>query len=318
MSRRKLYTVLIACTPWFYVSAQDKKPVVPVQSEGASNSVQSEDDEEMEEDDSEESLSSTKVMVIPFNPSYYDTDVNAEYADAKSNKRIAQAKDWAKFGLEKNVKARIVSGTGKRKDGLDDYSSDSDNDINKIYESVIYQYEKRDNRYAQKNSLISSLLKKLQSSEKAKQAYQSDEKHKEYMNVVITDPQLLPAIAKKYGIELFVFINQYEIYTNYKKVIDPVNKIYQRQIKLHFSIFDATGEQIYGDVAILSFQGVSKDIDEIILNRFPVVANYVSNAVENAPTDGSDTQVKPKDAPATPANQNQDNKEKSTEENDGG
>src|ERR1700741_71199 len=200
------------------VMAQDKKPPV-------SNTSKSEED-----DEDDKSLSSTKVMVVPFNPSYYTTDVSKDYAN---NKKGEFAKEWAKFGLDKNVKTRIVS-NGGQKNALDDYSSESDNDLNKIYASVSYQYEKRDDKYAKKNSLIGSLFKRLQSSQKAQDAYQSDSKHKEYLNVIINDTSLLPKLSEKYGVEIFVFINQFEIFTNYKKVIDPVNKIYQRQVNLHF------------------------------------------------------------------------------------
>lgn len=251
------------------------------------------EDEELDIEDIGES--GIKIMIIPFNPSYYKRDINQDlkqYSEKYNKEKVQEVKAWFSFGLDENISPRILtlnSSSQEKKVLLNDFATDTDNDIKKIYSNIEYKYEKRDKKYANKNAmLVDNLMGKLRqgkatSSMNFNQDYESDKKHKEYMNAYISDPTILPYVAERYGVQLFVFINQFEIFTDYKKCLDQENKIYQRQIKLHFSIFDRDGDQLYGDLAIISFYPtVSKDIDQIIMERFPVVANYFSKAFPDA------------------------------------
>lgn len=226
-----------------------------------------------------------KIMIIPFNPSYYKRDINQEVkqVEEKYNEKKAQeVKAWFSFGLDENIAPRIITLGGEKKSLVNDFSTDTDEEIKKIYANIEYKSEKRDKKFAKKNNamLVDNLMDKLKKGKdnlNVEDDYESDKKHKEYTNVYIADPTILPKVADRYNVQLFVFINQFEIFTDYKKCLDPENKIYLRQIKLHFSIFDRDGDQIYGDLAIISFYPtMSKDIDQIITERFPIVANYFS------------------------------------------
>lgn len=231
-----------------------------------------------------------KIMVIPFNPSYYKRDLSAdlkEYQEKYNEKKSGEIKAWFSFGLDENIAPRILTlnNAEKKMPLLNDLSNDLDNDIKVIYSNIEYRYEKRDKKYEKKNaSLVSNVMGKLKQSKAGtemniEEDYESDKKHKEYMNVYIADPTVLPHVAERFGVQLFVFINQFEIFTDYKKCIDKENKIFQRQIKLHFSIFDKDGDQIYGDLATINFYPTAnKNIDDIIMERFPIVGNYLSKA----------------------------------------
>jgi hypothetical protein len=248
-----------------------------------------EDDESETLEDFDESL--IKIMIIPFNPSYYKRDVSADlkqYAEKYSDKKSQEVKAWFSFGLDENIVPRIITlNNNERKSLVNDFATDTDNDIKNLYANLEYKTEKRDKRYEKKNAmLVDNLMGKLKqgkSNLNIEEDYESDKKHKEYINAYVADPSLLPNISEKYGVQLFVFINQFEIFTDYKKCLDQENKIYLRQIKLHFSIFDRDGDQVYGDLAVISFYPtIAKDIDQIIMERFPVVANYFSRAFPDA------------------------------------
>jgi hypothetical protein len=250
------------------------------------------EDEELDIDDIGES--GIKIMIIPFNPSYHKRDISQDlkqYSEKFNKEKVQEVKAWFSFGLDENISPRILTlgSSQEKKVLLNDFATDTDNDIKKIYSNIEYRAEKRDKKYGNKNAmLVDNLMGKLKqgkatSSMNFHQDYESDKKHKEYTNVYIADPTILPHVAERYGVQLFVFINQFEIFTDYKKCLDQENKIYQRQIKLHFSIFDRDGDQLYGDLAVISFYPtVSKDIDQIIMERFPVVANYFSRAFPDA------------------------------------
>jgi hypothetical protein len=97
------------------------------------------------------------------------------------------------------------------------------------------------------------------------------------MNVKLSHPELLKMLSDKYGVDLFVFINQLEIKTNYNDCIDFQLKIYEREIKVHFSIFDKYGKQLAGDVAISLFPSNSNDIGEIMAGNFPSISSYIAD-----------------------------------------
>jgi hypothetical protein len=196
---------------------------------------------EEEEDEvlSEESL--IKIMIIPFNPSYYKRDVNNELKQLseKNEKKAEEVKAWFSFGLDENITPRIITlNNNERKSLVNDFSTDTDSDIKKLYAHIEYKNEKRDpKKFMKKNAmLVDNLMGKLKqgkASMNIEEDYESDKKHKDYINVYISDPTILPNVAEKYGVNLFVFINQFEIFTDYKKCLDQENKIYLRQIKLH-------------------------------------------------------------------------------------
>jgi hypothetical protein len=252
----------------FSVYAQEKAPAI------------ADDDEDLEEDFS----SISRIMIIPHNPTTGATiDIDKKIAEKNLNKaKEEEAVAWNNFGLNENVAPRIVNLNGK--EGLTDYTNQGDNDLTWIYASIDYKVEKRDKKLAVKNAmLMDNVMGKINSS-KAKdlnvsRGYESDSKHKEFLNAIITDPNLIPHLTEKYGVKMFVFINQVEIFTNYNKYLDEENKIYERQIKLHYSVYDTKGGQILGDLAVINFfPAQNEDIDKIIMERFPVVSNFISSA----------------------------------------
>jgi len=86
---------------------------------------------------------------------------------------------------------------------------------------------------------------------------------------------LLRMLSEKYGTDLFVFLNQFEIKTNYNDCLDLALKIYRRQFKVHYSIYDGNGKQLYGDVAVVDFPSNTNDTSEIIKENFQKIADAI-------------------------------------------
>jgi hypothetical protein len=256
--------------------AQDKK-------------TQTIDEETLEDED----LNITKIMVIPFNPSYYKRDIDKEVKNLELKEHKEQEiKAWFSFGLDENIAPRIISINHEEKKLLNDYSTEGESDMSSLYASIEYREEKREKKFLEKNSaLIDNLMGKIKDSGSKSnieidKSYESDKKHKEYLNAHITDPSILPHLSEKYGVKLFVFINKFEIFTNYKKCLDEENKIFQREIKISFSVYSNKGDQLYGDLAVITFYpSITKDIDQLIMERFPVVSNYFSAVMPDASTE---------------------------------
>lgn len=215
-----------------------------------------------------------KVMIVPYNPSRQDLNIEEYLNEKYPGQKVPEIKKWLSFGLDKNISTRIINSENNVKFVINDNAREEGEDIGKIHGAIEYRYEKRDK---QSIKIHKKLLDKFfggDGKEISVNYYQSDKNHKYYYNANLTDPGLFTEISEKYGINLFVFINQVEINTYYKKPVDAKRKIYLRQIKVHFSVYDAEAFQLYGDIATINFSDVLVDIDEVIIKSFPVVANY--------------------------------------------
>lgn len=101
------------------------------------------------------------------------------------------------------------------------------------------------------------------------------------MNVVVRDPALLPDLAKKYNNDYFIFLNEVDIKTHFEDCINLALKIYQREIKVHYTIFDKKGNQVYGDVAVVQFPSNENRVDEIVKQNFPKISDYVLGSMKH-------------------------------------
>ena len=89
-------------------------------------------------------------------------------------------------------------------------------------------------------------------------------------------------LKDKTGADVFVLLNQFEIITNYSDCLDLALKIYRRQLKAHYSVFDADGNQLYGDVAVVDFPSNANDVREIMARNFPTISEDISKKVQSA------------------------------------
>ncbi len=79
---------------------------------------------------------------------------------------------------------------------------------------------------------------------------------------------------------ILFFLNELDIKTHFEDCLDLALKIYQRELKVHYSIFDRSGKQVYGDVAVVKFPSNSNDVDEIIKSNFPGLSDHIIESVK--------------------------------------
>jgi hypothetical protein len=99
------------------------------------------------------------------------------------------------------------------------------------------------------------------------------------MNVVVLDPELLASLHTQYGADLFVFLTQVEIKTTTKDCGDIQFRMYERDIKLHYAVFDKDGKQVMGDVTTVHFPSNSNEIHDIIEHNFPTIGEQITYAI---------------------------------------
>ncbi|MCH7535210.1 MAG: hypothetical protein IH948_05615 [Bacteroidetes bacterium] len=233
-----------------------------------------------------DTMNYNKIMVIPFNPNYYFSDSDHDLAEYN---RITQAQvaQQFRYGLDFDNKVRILS-KYETKSILRDTSEQAHRDLVEIYKGISYNFESP--THGRGESVMSDLMAKFQenistdheaktteAAKKSSKLKEVDKKEVEYMNVIPHDKAMFSYLSENYGVDLFLFINQFELKTNYEECLDRVNKIFQREVSVHFSIFDSKGNQLYGDVITVYFPSNTNDIDRIIKSNFPIVSNYIKS-----------------------------------------
>ncbi len=238
-----------------------------------------------------DSMNYNKVMVIPYDPRLFLSDCTHDLI--KHNKMEGEeVSKRFRYGLDYNINARILS-KYETYHMLRDTSVDAQKDLQAIYRGIGYKYETplRPDEEEKKKKGISNIIDNLKAkfqkkdeiqsdnSLEARQAtsYRKEEKEpKQYFNTKIHNVEMLTYLNEKYGTDLFLFINQFELKTNYDRCIDRANGVFEREALIHFSIFNKYGEQLYGDVVTVIFPSNSNDLDVIIRSNFPLVADFLS------------------------------------------
>ncbi len=240
-----------------------------------------------------------KVMLVPFNENFYFSDSDQELAkyNKKTDKEISE---WFREGLSFNVNARILSLYETERLEKDE-REDVQKDLQALYSGLSYKLDKPyhyevENSYEhledgkKRQSKVEEWLNDklhLRSPEKRNvvssgimaNQYLEEEESKEYMSVDVRNTEMLEYLNEKYGTDLFVFINQFELKKDFESCIDRKNQEFTRKVKVHFSIYNSEGDLLYGDVVTVLMDSNTNDMDQIIRSNFPIVADYMASYI---------------------------------------
>jgi LysM repeat protein len=225
-----------------------------------------------------------RVMVIPFDPYLYFSDADDEIA---ARSKIPRQKVRQMFRRRLNV---LIAPRGYETIHLlGGTSRDSLMDINRIYSSVTYNYQ--DILYSEaslqkggpngielgsppEKTWVEKQKEKMVSVQNASKP-KLPKDHGRYFGVKINDPEFFPYFNGKYGITYYVFINQFEVKTNYEHCLDRAAQDYERNFVAHFSIFDNTGKQIAGNKVKIFYNSNSNSIFQIVNDNMQKMADAI-------------------------------------------
>lgn len=215
------------------------------------------------------------ILVIPYLPAMHLSDADFDIAE-ESEMDQGQVRARFRSGLVKAINKQFTDLYDIRLPEQDFVEQDM-RDMDAIYHNLAFEQDViYPVKYPQKDS---SLIKRKLFRKSDGKNYKPIEKN--YMNVVVRDPSLLPDLSKKYNNDYFIFLNELDIKTHFDDCINLALKIYQREIKVHYTIFDKTGKQVYGDVAVVQFPSNENRVDEIAKQNFPRVADYVLGSMKH-------------------------------------
>ena len=221
-----------------------------------------------------------QVLVIPFDPYLYFSDADDEIA-ARSNmprnkiREVFRRRMNALLNAEGYETIHLIGGRSK----------DSISDLNKIYGSVTYNYQQSitnpSSRYVAQKEVAVSKNKSWISKQKDKVAGTEDAKYElpqdnaKYFGVIVRNQDFYNYFSAKYSIDYYIFINQFEVKTNYENCLDRAALNYERTFTTHFSIFDATGKQIAGNSFKTHYNSNGNYIYQIVSDNIPKITERI-------------------------------------------
>jgi hypothetical protein len=220
--------------------------------------------------DSTETMRAT-VLVIPYAPAMHLSDSDPDIAEG-SQMELGEIRAALRKGiveaLNKNFK-EVYDIPVMRSD----FTNEENSDLDILYHSLQYSSE---NTKAGKGR---SVFAKKDSSVVSKNSITNE---RTFINVQVNDETLIPDFAQKFNADYFIFLNELDIKTHTEDCINLAMKNYRRDFKIHYTIFDKTGKQIHGDVAVSHFESNANDVKEIIDKNFPAIANYILQSLNTA------------------------------------
>jgi hypothetical protein len=215
----------------------------------------------------------TRILLIPYNPMMHLSDADQDIGEF-SELNGKQVRAAFRAGIMSHVSERlskIYPTTSLASTTTSDY------DLDMVYSWINYRM---DTIFSITHPVVDDSLQKKKSFFSKILPAKTKEVHDvKFMNVTLHQNSLLTRLGQKYDADLFVFLNQFEIVTNYSDCMDLAMKIYRRQLKLHYSVFDITGKEVWGDVAVVDFPSNSNDIREIMEMNFPKIADYIGKTI---------------------------------------
>lgn len=219
------------------------------------------------------------LLLIPFEPHMYQSDINRELFEAN--------------GLDSyEIRQRFIAGidqsflyTFNKKCDVNSFyyleENDRYKDLSFVYNnrklSYIYKSETLENdQLASIKSIFNK--KKKNNNDKTRiedgQIISKVEKGEKYMKAEAND-QLLDSLNKKYRSDFILFVNELDIKNMYGNVYEMANMDYKRQIKLHYTLYSSNGNILSTGISSTYFPASENDINTIIEEYFPLLAQNI-------------------------------------------
>lgn len=217
------------------------------------------------------------VLVIPYIPTYYLSDADKDIAKA-TKKDIQRIREEFHRNIEWQVAQEIQKKNPcvslLQKDSIKAYFDAA----GEIFNATGYAYEKPKMKPAE---IITSVIDSRSTVKTATDpltasTYLNDKTSEKFMNAVVSKKEVFKKMYEQFGTDYFVFLTQMEFRTNYKTCLDIANQIYQREVLLHFAVYDKDGKQIAGNYAISFFNSDENNAYDIMEKNFKQLAEGVA------------------------------------------
>ena len=217
---------------------------------------------------SEEKSKARQVLLLPFQPTCYMSDIDKKISESSSNCNFDYIVNTFRAQLDiylaNELKQLYVSHkyTG-------DPSAENLKQLNDAYNAFKYQFTPVENTVLKEKGDKNTPIK-------GGQIVVKQNTTPEFMNATVADKEQFSKLCRIYNSDYFILVNQFEVVQDYYS-----SEVNSRQIKVHYAIVNRQGENIKGGIASASFSSNTSNIQEIIKATFPAIAKTVSASVVN-------------------------------------
>lgn len=216
-----------------------------------------------------------KVMIIPFEPKMYFSEIDRNI-NAETNLSAKEIRYKFRDGLNEQLYKAFKSSGYNCLDLMADtakYKKDTEG----IYQYLSYEYQKVPNQESYQAPKKEQEKKHIEKGQLNVET-NSDER---FMNAKLTNPKVVPLLYAKYKTDLFVFINQLNLYASGSK--DPTQlgsgTNTKRKIVVHYTVYTADARQINSGIAEEYFDVELNNPKKIVDKHFFAIAQTIVQRV---------------------------------------
>jgi LysM repeat protein len=219
-----------------------------------------------------------RVLIVPFDPRLYFSD-----ADLDISQRTRVPAQQVRYAFRKRLNILLEPQGFDVLHMLGGKVSDSISELNRFYSGVSYETVQpltpmlapqgavSDQTETNRKGL-SETLNSFVSPEKKQTLAKEDSRH---IGATVKDPGLFPHLQQRYLADYVIFVNQFEIHTDYEHCLDRARKDYERNFVAHYTIFNKAGERLAGDRIKVEYHSNENDLYKILEQNLPKIASQV-------------------------------------------
>ncbi|HBF88310.1 MAG TPA: hypothetical protein DDX39_06670 [Bacteroidales bacterium] len=229
------------------------------------------------------------VLVIPFNTKVYNNDADEAIAK-ETGKTFEQILNYLRLAFDQHL-IKSLSDTCHSISMLSSYTVSANEDLQMIYSVSNYVLSDAMDYKEGKTSLY---LKSNLASEKKSKKHDTGSRKGEvvstvannedkFLHVKFTDDNFIKNIAHQYQIDYLLFINEFEILGNYTNPYEVGKNEHTMLIKVHYSLYNASGKYLFGSFATTEYKAYINDITKISSEYFPLINSQIINNIPLKP-----------------------------------
>lgn len=224
-------------------------------------------------------LNNQSLLLVPFESRMFLSDVNRELSQT-NDLSASEIVDRFTSAVDQSIlytfqKRCEVSSFYL----LEDHEAKSD--LNYVYSNIKLEYELVDQSEDKKGlKKLSSKFKQEDDSyqrgriENGQIVTKRDDRER-YMKAVVKDQQMLDSMHYKFNNKYFLFVNELDIKNKYEGAHQMAQMKYDREIKLHYTLYQKNGEILSTGISKTTFPSQLNDINVIIKDYFPILAQQI-------------------------------------------
>lgn len=210
-----------------------------------------------------------KVLIVPFEPKLYMSQIDHKF-NAETKMSQKQIKEIFRRGVNKELESAL-----KKNYEVLDLLKDTvkyKKDLLAVYKNLSYTYDKVPD---QSNYKAPNSGKEKTESIKKGQLVVDTDPNARFMNAKILNPNMIPGLFSKYKTDLFLFVNQLDIFST-TVATGETGALTERMITVHYTIYTVAAKEIQSGVCSVKFPGDVNVPSKIVSSYLGKIATEIT------------------------------------------